>query len=130
MQPRIGENEHRFWARGPAEAENIQALYPPAFQRIDMTAPVDPAYYRYPVMVTPIADSGWSVIALVEPSVCPSVSVNRRWNAHDFCLVGHDVARGQSITCRAWLAYAKLRSLEDALAVYERLARSQGEQGR
>jgi hypothetical protein len=123
QQPTIRESEHRFWARGPSEAENVRALYPDSFQPVHLTAVVDPAPYKYPIVVTPIADSGWSVITLVDRSGCPNLSANRRWNAHDFALVGRDVARGESITCRASLAYARLESLDQALTLFQKLAK-------
>ena len=123
-QPIIGESEHRFWARGPLEAGNIRTLYPDSFQRVQLIAAVDPAPYKHPIMVTPIADSGWSVVTLVDRCGCPNLSANRRWNAHDFALVGRDVARGESISCRAWLAYARLESLDQALMLYQQLAKA------
>ena len=46
-----------------------------------------------------------------------SIQCNRRWGAHDFTLVGRDVKRGESVRCRAWMAYRKLdpKSLDDVL---------------
>jgi hypothetical protein len=120
-KPAIGESEHRFWAREPGKAQNVHALYSDAFQQFHLSTSVDPEPYRHPIMVTPIADSGWSVIALVNRADCPSLSANRRWNAHDFSLVGRNVGGGESITCRAWLAYARLESLDQALALYQQL---------
>jgi hypothetical protein len=121
-QPALGESEHRFWARDPEEAENVRALYSDAFQRVHLAGTVDPAHYGHPIMVTPVADSGWSVLTLIDRAECPNLSANRRWNAHDFSLVGRDVARGESVTSRAWLAYARLESLDQALTLYQQLA--------
>ena len=66
-------------------------------------------------MVSPIRDSGWSVVHVIERAQCPSISANRRWQAHDFSLLGRDVAAGETVSCRAWMIYARLNCLDDAL---------------
>ena len=121
VQPAIGADEHRFWVRGPREAENARVVYPDAFRRVQLTAAIDPAPYRHPIMVTPVARSRWSVVTIADPEGCASLSANRRWNAHDFSLVGRDVARGQTVTCRAWMAYVRLEVLDEAVMLYRRL---------
>ena len=70
-----------------------------------------------PVIVTFIGTSGYAVIHWIERENCFSIECNRRWGAHDFSLVGRDVKRGESVRCRAWMAYRKLdrKSLDDVL---------------
>lgn len=124
VQPSLGDREHRYWARDEQAVQDIRD------SRLDdflaegkgkYEAPIDPLYYDYPVMVTPIGDSGWSVVHAIEREWCPSISANRIWRAHDFSLVGQDVSAGQVITCKAWMAYRELSSLDDALKLHESL---------
>jgi len=124
FRPQIGDYEHRYWARSDRDARDIEdGRLAALFEELeyDYEAPVDPQRYDYPVMITPVGDSGWSVVHLVEKAACPSISINRTWSAHDFSLVGRDVAKGETVTCRAWMAYAKLDSPDQALSLYEDL---------
>ena len=84
-------------------------------------AKMDDQFYDHPVLVSPIRDSGWSIVHAVQRDLCPSISANRRWHAHDFSLVGRDVAAGETVTCRAWMIYQKLDSLDDALCLADRV---------
>ena len=121
-RPGLTDHEHRFWARGPKEVENIEAIYRRETTRQDdIDLPIDQEFYDYPVMITPIRETGWSVVNIIHPDHCPSISANRRWNAHDFSFWGRDVSKGQTITCKAWLACRKLESLDEALGLYEQL---------
>ena len=120
QQPKLSDHEHRFWPRGLAEAENIKAIYPrEAEPGNDVLLPVDPSCLDHPVMVTPIRDSAQSIINVVEPAYCASLSANRRWQAHDFSFGLGDVAKGQTATCRAWLCCRALDSLVEAILLSE-----------
>jgi hypothetical protein len=123
VQPQLGEHEHHFWARSAGDAARIPELYvsEPGTQQV--TLPVDPAYYDYPVMVTPIRDTGWGVVHMIQGERCASLSANRIWRAHDFSIIGQDVSKGQTVTCRAWMAYVKLDALDDALGLYQELSK-------
>lgn len=115
-QPRLTDNEHRTWVRDAAAAENYRAAWlPDVPPNAEVTTPVDPTHYTQPVIVTPIAGSRQSIVNFAERADCPSVSANRRWNAHDLALVGRDVHAGETVVCRAWLWCATLQSLDDAL---------------
>ena len=92
----------------------------------DMAHPIGPQCYDLPIMVTPIAESTWSVVHVIERACCASISANRRWNAHDFCLVGRDVRAGQTLTCRAWMCYEQLDSLDQTRELAERLVKQTG----
>ena len=127
-RPQLGGREHRYWTRDERDAQVV------ADGRLDeflaemkepYEVPVDPVRYDLPVLITPIGDSGWSVINVAERKTCPSLSANRTWNAHDFSLIGHDVEKGQRIVCRAWTIYSKLESLDDVIPLYERLTGEQ-----
>lgn len=124
-QPALGEKEHRNWPRDREARQLIEATMKLLSQHpelpSDQARPVDELCYEQPIMVTPIRDTGWSVVHIVERNVCPSISANRRWNAHDFSLVGRDVAVGESVVCRAWMIYTKLESLDAVLGLAERL---------
>jgi len=125
VQPKLSDREHRFWVSGAVEAANIARLYDisgfSSKEAREIEHYIDSQYYDYPVMVTPIAGSSWAVVNIVQPTMCASLSANRRWKAHDFSLVGRDVARGETVECRAWLAYVRLESLDEALSLYDRL---------
>ena len=123
-QPRLGEREHRYWPRSERDGAVVQDGRLDEFiagMKEPYEVPVDPLCYDYPVMVTPIGDSRWSVVHIVQRKMCPTLSANRTWHAHDFSLVGHDVCEGDQLSCRAWMAYAKLESLDDALSLHKRL---------
>jgi len=87
----------------------------------DAERPIDARCYDYPVMVSPIRDTGWNVVNIVEREVCPTLSANRRWNAHDFSLIGRDVAKGETVVCRAWMIYAELKSNDEAMDLAAKL---------
>jgi hypothetical protein len=130
IRPQLGEREHRYWARSDRDAQVIKDGRLDEFldgMKEHYDAPVDPNRYDLPIMVTPIGDSGWSVVNIIEQQMCPSLSVNRNWKAHDFSLIGHDVEKGQRIVCRAWMIYAKLENLNDVIPLYEQIT---GESGR
>jgi len=114
--------EHRRWCRSAADRQRmIQAIpsyflgYPP--MGYDRLKSVDETPYSEPVIATFIGTSGYAVINWMERENCFSIECNRRWGAHDFTLVGRDVKRGESVRCRAWMAYRKLdrKSLDDVL---------------
>jgi len=120
VQPALTDREHRFWPRGPKEADNIAATHlREARREDDVDLPIDPLLYDYPLMVTPVAGSEWSIVNIVERERCSSLSANRKWNAHDFSLLGANVSEGQEVECRAWIECARLTSLDDALILYE-----------
>ena len=123
VQPRIGEKEHVFWARSAADAENTRRLHSEVDSAHGMSRPVDPLYYDHPIMITPIRETGWAVVNMAERDKCSSLSANRRWRAHDLSLVGQDVARGQVVSCRAWMAYLRLESMDQALSLYRDLVK-------
>lgn len=120
FRPQLGDREHRFWVRTDEDTQVLKDgrwddFY--AEMKDDYTLSFGDAPYDYPLMVTEIGDAGWSIVHVIEKGACPSVSANRTWNAHDFSLVGRDVAEGETVTCRAWMAYRKLESLDDALTL-------------
>ena len=121
VQPQLGEREHRTWTRDEqAAVDRADGRLDPFLARYpDYALPTDEQRYDEPVIISPIRDSDWSVVHVIEREHCPSVSANRTWNAHDFSLVGRDVARGEKVVCRAWMAYAQLESLDDALTLIE-----------
>lgn len=122
VQPSLAEGEHRYWAKGPDQADNIRAVYQRELTPADnIELPVDRDYYDYPIMVTPVRKTKWSIVSIVEPAYCSSLSANRRWNAHDFSLLARDVKEGQELSCRAWLACCELGSLDDAMQLCDEL---------
>jgi hypothetical protein len=123
-RPQLGKREHRYWVRGAHDAEVLRDGRLDEFlaeEKEPYQVPVDPLHYDHPIMITPIGETGWSVINAVERELCPSLSANRTWSAHDFSLIGHDVHAGQRITGRAWLIYTKLDMWDDAIRLYESL---------
>ena len=125
LQPAIGENEHRIWARDDQSKKlmrrQMTGLHAAPGIPSEFARTLDERLYDYPVMVSPIRDSGWSIIHIVDRETCPSISANRRYHAHDFTLVGRDVASGETVTCRAWMVYEKLEVLDSALAIADQL---------
>ncbi|MFC1452418.1 hypothetical protein ACFLSJ_03630 [Verrucomicrobiota bacterium] len=120
----LGENVHRFWARGRAQAANIAAVYPKeAEPDCGIEWQIDDEYFDFPIMITPITGSKYSVIIIADPLQCSSLSANRKWNAHDFSLVGRNVSRGETIACRAWIACRVLDSPDDAFRLYDELVK-------
>jgi len=118
FRPQLGDREHRYWTRTEEDARILRdGRWDDFFAETkdDYTLSIDDAPYDHPLMVTEIGDSGWSIINVIERDVCPSISANRTWNAHDFSLVGRDVAEGETVACRAWMAYRQLESLDDAV---------------
>lgn len=127
----LDDSEHRSWMRSPEDAARLRRRIDGQWPEIrsyvpnnDVSLPIDSECYSRPVMVSTIADTGWSVVNVVEPEHCPSLSANRRFWAHDFSILGRPVAAGERVRCRAWLAYAKLDKLGDALAMADRLLAS------
>lgn len=127
VRPTIGEREHiAFPVSDAAAAQTRQHIDDPA-TRVDVQRyvkdvsnfgmPVSSQRITAPVMISPIGADGWSVIHVVEPAALVSFSANRCYYAHDFTLVGRDVARGEKVTCRAWMIYAQLKQPDDALAI-------------
>jgi len=124
-QPSLGEKEHRTWPRD-SQSHRLMGATRAMLDTVpevpsDQAHPIDDRYYEHPIMISPIRDTDWSVVHIVERDACPSISANRRWNAHDFSLVGRDVADGETVLCRAWMVYAKLDSLDAALGLAHRL---------
>ena len=114
--------EHRRWCRSAADRQRMIRALPSYFQGwppsgYDRLKSVDETPYSEPVIVTFIGTSGYAVINWMERENCPEISGNRRWNAHDFTLLGRDFKRGESVRCRAWMAYRKLdrKNLDDVL---------------
>lgn len=112
--------EHRWWCRSPADRERlIVALAQPGrkLEGFETPSPVDEACVSEPILVTFIGASGYAVIHWVERDNCPSISANQRWGAHDFSLIGRDVKSGETVRCRAWMAYRKLdrQNIDEAL---------------
>ena len=121
VRPTLGPREHRYWPRSPGDAAAIGDGRLDEFLaelKEPYEVPVDPRCYDEPVMITTIPGSDWSVVHAAERHCCPSLSANRTWHAHDFSLVGRDVAAGERVVCRAWMAYVKLTSPDAALELY------------
>jgi hypothetical protein len=129
IEPRLAADELRFWPRDEAEKGMIPTVY--AEQQASWKANfggdviVDAACYDRPVMVRATNVPDWSLIHVVERDMCPSLSASDLLKALDFSLVGRDVAAGETVRCHAWMAYAKLGSLDDALALAAQLATAQ-----
>jgi len=114
--------EHHRWCRSAADRQRIIRAIPSYCQGwpdmgYDRLKSVDETTYSEPVIVTFIGTSGYAVINWMERENCPEISGNQRWGAHDFTLLGRDVKRGDSVRCRAWMAYRKLdrKNLDDVL---------------
>jgi hypothetical protein len=128
-QPRLTDGEHRCWPSDEGAAQRIAELqsYPSATQiQNQVELPIDSKSFDYPIMVTPVGNTGWCVINIVEPAMCVSLSANRKWKAHDFSLIGRDVAARESVSCRSWMAYYPLeltdhQSLDAAIDLYHEL---------
>jgi|ETNmetMinimDraft_20_1059909.scaffolds.fasta_scaffold85248_1 hypothetical protein len=121
VQPKLNDLEHRTWARdsqsAQMEAAKMELTHQSGEVPQDMERPIDEQLYDHPVMVTPIGESGWSIVHAVEKEFCPSLSANRRWRAHDFSIIGKDVNAGDTVSCRAWMAYARLDHPQEALTL-------------
>jgi hypothetical protein len=128
-QPRLSDREHRFWARGAREAQDIRSMYPVGIGPEDnIDLPIDDDRYEYPIMVTPIPGSQQSIVNIVEPSCCVSLSANRRWNAHDFSMGFGDVLEGQTAKGKAWLCCTTLTSHDEAIGLFEDLTGGNAQQ--
>jgi hypothetical protein len=122
VRPSIADREHRFWARDRVKADNIEEVYPPEVAPVEnVDLQVDPSYYNYPIMVTEVRETDKSVVNMVEPLYCSSLSANRLWNAHDFSIIAADVKAGEEISCLAWLAICSLDCLDGARELYEKV---------
>jgi hypothetical protein len=124
VRPQLGEREHRTWMRSEQDSRNYRDGRHEDFMaevKNDYLLSIDDKFYDYPVMVSEIGDSGWSIVHVIDRQVCPSISANRTWNAHDFSLVGRDVQKGETVVCRARMAYTRLGALDDALKLAEEL---------
>jgi len=124
VQADIKDNEHRWWPKGDKQAAALPEIFernpmPPAGG--DAERNVDAARYDHAIMISPIRDTGWAVLNMVDPGSCAGISANTIWQAHDFSLVGRAVVSGETVQCRAWLAYEKVESPEAALSIYEKL---------
>lgn len=121
VQGQLADGEHRYWARDAVAAaladDGRMDVFLEASQH-RYTTPISEAFYDDPIMVTPIRDTGWSVVHLIERAHCMSLSANRMWHAHDFSLVGRDVTAGETVRCRARMVYTKLALLDEAQALY------------
>jgi len=110
--------EHRYWCRDEKTREQLKAKMPQRLKQYDevfggrdksiFVEAVDERCYTEPLIVTPIHGTGYAVVHWIERESCMSLSANNRNGAHDFCLVGRDVKKGQTVTCYAWMAYRKL----------------------
>lgn len=125
LQPKLTEKEHRTWARDVRTQDIVRGRMAMLNEQPDMPSdqarPVDEQLYDHPVLISAIGDSGWYIVHAVEREMCPSISANRRWNAHDFSLVGRDVAADETVVARAWMIYTRLKSLDDALQLASQL---------
>lgn len=118
MKPQLTNDEHRFWARGLEEAKTIEAVYQREFINDGVDLPIDDKFYDFPLMVTPVADTGLAIVNFAERKHCSSISANRCWKAHDFSLVGTDVSAGETVICRGWLACRPIEPLDDVIALF------------
>lgn len=122
VQPELTDSEHRFWIAEDGEQETIRDRYPTSPMGLDRT--VSDALFDYPMMITPVPDSEATVVHIVEPEECATLSVNRTYNAHDFSLVGRDVSAGDSVTCRTWMIYSELDEPREAVDLYRRFVKN------
>lgn len=95
-------------------------IFTPKPSKNDYILSIGVQFYELPIMLTETACPRWCVIHVIERQVCPSISANRTWNAHDFSVVGKDVKAGETVKCRAWMVYDELTRLDDTLKVYAR----------
>ena len=119
-QVEIAPLEHRYWMRSNEDAvrfapslkrreAELQTLVP------DCDTPIDAETFDSPVMITPVGEDGWCVVHWFDAAECISLSANRRWQAHDFSFIGRDVAAGETVLCRGWMSYQKLKTFDAAL---------------
>jgi hypothetical protein len=125
VQPVISDTEHRFWARGPAQAAMVldgrwNFVAQMGFPEVSFVA--DSRYYDEPVLISPTSDPDWYVVHIAERAGSSSLSANTKWQAHDFGLVGRDVSAGETVTVRAWMVYTQLSDFDEAFAWQARLA--------
>lgn len=118
VQPEVADSEHRFWVAEDGNQQAVRDRYPSSPMGLDGI--VSDARFEYPLMITPVPGSDATVVHVVEPEECVTLSINRTYNAHDFSLVGRDVTAGESVTCRAWMRYAALDDLDGAIDIYDR----------
>lgn len=127
VRPMIGDQEHIAFPVSDAAAAHTRRHIDDPATHTDVkryvknagafSLPVSSQHVTAPVMISPVGAEGWSLIHVVEPTTLVSFSANRCYFAHDFTLIGRDVARGERVTCRAWMIYTQLNSPDDALAI-------------
>lgn len=122
VQPRVTEREHRFIARSTADIVNlIDGRYTSRgdiFDK-DFCWTVELRNFSQPVMISPIRDTGWSVVHLFCREDCTSLSLNRAFHAHDLSFVGRDVAKGDTVRWQVRMIYVKLNHPAEALRLQE-----------
>ena len=125
-QVELGDKEHRYFPCHEQGRANLHERFkvcdvPESTKGMGIGWPVDDATVTLPVMVTPTSIDEWYVLHAVDPAECPSFSANRMWRAHDYSLVGRDVAAGETVTCRSWMSYAQLDAVDQAEDWYRSL---------
>jgi len=124
QQPALTDTEHRYLGRSMLDITTIRDRLnvvgsPIPDAKPDLT--FDEQIYDRPIMISDVAGGQWQIIHIADPEHCPSLSYNRKWQAHDFSLIGRDVQAGETITCRAWMICTQLSSMDDAFKWYDQL---------
>jgi hypothetical protein len=100
--------------------ERLEAIWPEHLRQFrefhDKPSPevMDDRLCTAPIIVSPVHTPGYAVVHWVEPEACMNLSANERWGASDFCLVGRDVKKGETVVCHAWMAYRKIGMVRNA----------------
>jgi glyoxylase-like metal-dependent hydrolase (beta-lactamase superfamily II) len=119
FRPEIEPREHRFF---PRDAQSTGLITDGRWKGLELgrfTAGVDPRAYDFAMHVSLNETTGWAVLLMTDPSLCPSISANLFCHAQDFSLIGRDVAAGDSVTVRTRLLYVPLSSPDDAVPHYQ-----------
>ena len=68
-------------------------------------------------------ESGWALVQMVDPELCPSISTNTFACAQDLSLVGRDVERGERVRVRARVIYVKIQDPTEIEEMYGKYLR-------
>lgn len=82
------------------------------------------ADYRFdlPVMISQDADSGWTLVQMIEPGVCTHIAPNLFAAGHNFIIGGWSVKKGEQRTARIRLLVGRNLSNEDVEKAYKEFA--------
>jgi hypothetical protein len=92
VKPSLGEREHRTFFRGPDDVRNFRDGRHEEFQaevKNDYLISAHDGYYDEPVMISPIRDTGWSIVHVVERETCASLWLAGTWFGAIASSAGH-----------------------------------------